>query len=59
MAGKTKEERRIKARYDALTAARDCLTDYFLDHCPDGVNWEDFDSDMDATRQTVIDELEK
>lgn len=45
------------ARRTALIAARDALSDYFLDHCPEGVNWEDFDPEIDAARETINEAL--
>lgn len=39
-----------------ILQAFDALTDYLLDHCPDGQNWEDFDPDVDGARQVFIDE---
>lgn len=45
------------ARRNALIAARDALSDYFLDHCPEGVNWEEFDPEIDSARESINEAL--
>lgn len=37
----------------------DLTTEYMVDECPDGTNWEDFDSDIDDLRSQVIDLYEQ
>jgi hypothetical protein len=36
-----------------LTALIDEVSNYFLDHCPAGTHWEDFDPDMDELRESL------
>ena len=40
----------VSERSDVLIATIDQITGYFLDQCPDGVAWEDFDSTLDGVR---------
>lgn len=41
------------ARKHLLSLLEDELTAYLLDHCPEGVNWENFDPDVDSLRSQV------
>lgn len=46
-----------QARWDALLAAFEVLTAYLVDHCPDGVMWEDFDPGVDGLRMLIDEEM--
>jgi len=37
-------------RADFATGLIDSISGFFLDHCPEGVNWENFDPDLDQVR---------
>lgn len=43
------------ARKTVLTSLIDDISGYFLDHCPEGINWEDFDPDLDWIRSLLQD----
>lgn len=40
-------------RKTLLTALIDGISSYFLDYCPEGINWEDFDPDLDWIRSLL------
>lgn len=44
------------SREDFLTGLIDDISDYMLDNCPEGQNWEDFDPDLDEVR-TYLQEM--
>lgn len=44
--------------YELLQDSINDMTDYFLDNCPDDVNWEDFNPAIDAARSRVQDAVE-
>lgn len=46
----------LDPRQEALQRAFSVLTEYLADECPDDVNWEDFDPDIDDLR-SQIDEM--
>ncbi|WP_353645712.1 hypothetical protein [Mesorhizobium sp. WSM2239] len=50
-------EQQEQDRKEALSSAFDALTSYLTDHCPDNVNWEDFDPQIDAVRFHIQEEL--
>lgn len=45
----------IEGTQEQALHAHSLLTDYLLDHCPDGQAWEEFDPDIDGARQVIID----
>jgi len=40
-------------RRDTLTGLIDNISGYFLDHCPEGMYWEDYDPDLDGMRSLL------
>lgn len=52
----TDEEKTAKQeedRADLLQGTIDSITSYFLDHCPDNENWENFDPNLDTIRSEL------
>lgn len=49
----------LNPRREALFAAFDILTSYLVDECPNGVNWEDFDGEVDRLRIEIDDAIQK
>lgn len=43
----------MSVRRDFVVGLIDHLSDYFLDHCPENQNWEDFDPDLDGLRASL------
>lgn len=40
-------------RSHALIGLIDNISSYFLDHCPEGMHWEDYDPDLDWVRSLL------
>lgn len=49
----------MKKRDEALAAAFDILNAYLTDECPDDMEWENFDPDLDMLRIQIHDEIGK
>lgn len=49
----------VDARKEALFAAFDILTAYMTDECPDDMDWEDFDPEVDDLRSQLDDLMQQ
>lgn len=46
----------VDPRKEVLDKVFDLLTEYLVDECPEGTNWEDFDPEIDGIRSQVSDQ---